>query len=482
MKKKGPGGYLTIYITLSLTVMISLCLTLIEGARRNCIRLETECIMDIGMSSIMAEYHKELLRQYNLFYIDSSYGSVYPSYYNTEARLRHYLEKNIELEDVSYLDFVYKDFLGMELESVFLTEVALATDGEGRFFQKSAAEAVWNDSGMQLAENVLDWVGIINSNGLLERDIQKEKQAVDEELASYDGTEKELSKKKWYTVEINNPTKHMDEMRAQGILCWVLEDGAVVSGQQIDLTQYISARKRRGEINCGNVLQIPELSTLEQVLFHEYLIRYSGHYGKLKQGSVLQYQTEYLLAGYERDADNLQQVALTISGLREVANVIYLYGCTTKMSAVKGLANILAGLIFSPELAPLFEATIVMGWAYLESVYDTKVLLAGGKIPLLKTDADWHYDLDSIFTSVKMDVKKKNVGGLSYEDYLRVLLYLADQEKITNRFMDLMEMDIRKVEGNSTFRMDSCIGRIKAEAVVRSGYGYQYIVEREKSY
>ena len=72
---KVPNGYLTVGLSLCLAVLLSLCLTLIDGVRRNGARLEIECITDIGMHSIMAEYHRELMRQYNLFAIDSSYGT-----------------------------------------------------------------------------------------------------------------------------------------------------------------------------------------------------------------------------------------------------------------------------------------------------------------------------------------------------------------------------------------------------------------------
>ena len=61
------NGYMTIYLALTLGVMISLCLALIEGCRYRGICLETECVMDIGMDSILAEYHRELFDQYRLF-------------------------------------------------------------------------------------------------------------------------------------------------------------------------------------------------------------------------------------------------------------------------------------------------------------------------------------------------------------------------------------------------------------------------------
>ncbi len=56
------NGYMTIYLALTLGVMISLCLALIEGCRCRGICLETECVMDIGMDSILAEYHREFIR------------------------------------------------------------------------------------------------------------------------------------------------------------------------------------------------------------------------------------------------------------------------------------------------------------------------------------------------------------------------------------------------------------------------------------
>lgn len=485
MRKRECGclkGYLTIYISLTMTVMLSLCLTLIEGVRRNTIRMEAECVMDIALNSILAEYHKELFVQYNLFYIDSSYGSTYPSYYNTEARLRFYLEQNLDIEEVAYFDFLYKDLLEMELGSAYLKRVALATDGDGLLFQKKAAEAILDDTGLKLAENVLSWVQTIESQGMLTQDMEAKKQAADAQLEAYNGTEKQLTEETWITVEIANPTQHLNEMRGQGVLKWVLDSEEKLSGQKVDLNQYISARRRRAELNQGNAQTSGELSVVERILFQEYMLRYAGHYGQEKEGSLLQYQTEYLIAGKAEDAENLRQVAATICGIREVANASYLYGDTGKMTLVKTVAATLAGLTLCPELEPLFETTLVLGWAYLESLYDTKLLLAGGKVPLLKDTSTWHYDLDSILQTVDMQLGSFYNHGMSYTDYLHVLLYMTDLEKTTFRFMDLMEMDIRLTEGNEAFRMDACIESVEAEVVIQSGYGYRYSINREKSY
>ena len=91
------NGYMTVYLALTLGVLISLCLALTEGCRYGGIRLETECVMDIGMDSLLAEYHRELFRQYNLFAIDCSYGTATGTTKATEQRLLEYMNHNFSL-------------------------------------------------------------------------------------------------------------------------------------------------------------------------------------------------------------------------------------------------------------------------------------------------------------------------------------------------------------------------------------------------
>ena len=80
IQRKNADGYLTVFLTLILSVMLSLCLLLVLGARENTRRMEIECVTDIGMNNILAEYHRELLQQYDLFFIDTSYGTANASY------------------------------------------------------------------------------------------------------------------------------------------------------------------------------------------------------------------------------------------------------------------------------------------------------------------------------------------------------------------------------------------------------------------
>ena len=78
------NGYMTIYLALTLGVMISLCLALIEGCRYRGICLETECVMDIGMDSILAEYHRELLFLWNRAWDDKIDRRTPPGIYESQ--------------------------------------------------------------------------------------------------------------------------------------------------------------------------------------------------------------------------------------------------------------------------------------------------------------------------------------------------------------------------------------------------------------
>ncbi len=85
-------------------VLLSLILTMVEGVRLHTMRAQTEFVMDMAMDSALAEYHRELLEQYDLFFIDMSYGSS-PAFANVEEHIRGYMNMNFrpfEVFDVSF--------------------------------------------------------------------------------------------------------------------------------------------------------------------------------------------------------------------------------------------------------------------------------------------------------------------------------------------------------------------------------------------
>lgn len=481
---KKTEAYLTVYMSLILTIMLSLCLTLIEGVRQNGIYLESECITDIGMNSILAEYHRELFQQYNLLAIDSSYGTMLPQVGNTEKHLKEYLEVNLLQGDVLLDWLLYRDMLKMRLEDLTVTKARFLTDGGGAVFRRRAAEAMWSDLSMDLYEQMKGWMKIVESEKLTQRDIEAEKKKLDEKLDAYDGIDVQISETEWVTIQVKNPTENLEKIRKKGILSWVIEDVDDISSKKLQDNDLIASRYKFDSCNSGNMEleENKELSVmLERFLFQEYLLNYMGNYLKSTEQHVIDYQIEYLLSGKKNDTDNLREVVNKIFAIREAANVSYLFSDQKKYVVAEGLGSALATAMTIPEASELLTYILLFGWAFVESIYDVTCIMSGERIPLMKTSDTWHYDLTN---ALKMSSIKKNseTQGLCYEDYLRVLLSLQPEDTLTMRALNMIEADIRNTFGNELFRIDGCLDGVGAKIKIKSAYGYECEVNREKSY
>ena len=485
MKEKGLSGYLTVYLALVLTLLLSLCLSLIEGARSNAIRLEAACVADAGINSVFAEYHRELLRQYNLFAIDSAYGTGYPCKENTVRHLEKYINRNFSMEDIFLSDFLYKNFIALQLKNIEVTGMSVLTDEEGAVFRQCAVDAVKADVGIDLLEHVTEWTETITGEGLLEGDIAAQKRQTDAQIQEYDGREIRLSEEEWITIDVTNPTDGLEQIRSRGILDAVIAQPSELSTKAIVTGDLIGRRLEEGRISQGNI-PIAQLGAAEQLtehfFFQEYLLRYLGSYRKEKESGALSYQIEYLLVGKDTDLENLKGVADRLCMLREAANALYLFSDESKCAQAEMAATALATLFMVPEIAPLLKTTLLLGWAYAESLYDVKTLLAGGRIPLIKDASSWHYGLEAALAVEGGQQEETASGGLSYEDYLRAMMLLTDTKVLTGRAMDMVEADIRLTPGNAGFRLDGCYDGLEVLIEVKSAYGYEYEIAMERRY
>lgn len=482
--QNGMEAYLTVYLTLTLTVILSLCLVLIEGVRKNAVFLESECVTDIGLNSILAEYHRELFNQYNLFAIDCSYGSTLPQVESTRRHLEGYIEKNLSAEDV-FLDWLlYRDFLGLKQDNIQLSKVSILTDHEGSVFRRRAAEAVWDDMNLDLFQELQGWMQVVESEQLTERDIAAEKRRLDKKLDAYDGKEVQISETEWVKVDVKNPTSTLEKKRKEGILKWVIDDVGSLSRKQLSLSNLIMARMSAGSVNRGN-MALEEFSdaekALERFFFQEYLLRYMGHYGSESGEDALSYQIEYLVTGKDNDLENLKSVVNILFAIREVANTSYILSDREKCMIAEAMGSLLATAMTIPEASGLVKMILLYGWAFAESVYDVQCLMAGERVPLIKDKKTWHYDLEKALDLGSIN-KYTSVSGLSYEDYLRILMLLQKEDVLTERAMNMVEADIRQTPGNEYFRIDGCLDAVEVCVKMKSAYGYTCEITRQKGY
>ncbi len=474
MKNK-EAGYLTVYLTLIMTLILSLCLALIEGARYQAIKLETECVLDIGLYSIMAEYHRELFEQYNIFAIDSSYGTKLPTKENTQQHLQDYMARNFSTEDVFLSSVFYKDLLGIQLQDVEVTRVSLLTDQGGLPFRKQGVEAVKDDVGIAYFEELLTWMEQVEINQLNTTDIAAQKRKIDEEINQYNGQEIQIKEGVWTTIDLDNPTDDTEIYRTRGALFSVVDDVSSLSMKSIQQEHLIMSRMENGRCSQGNILyesDLPGDKLMEHLLFQEYLMRYMRHYGE-EGGQALSYQIEYIIAGHNSDVENLKGVADAISFVREAANAIHIFKDEEKCAEAELVALIICSLFEVPKLKELMKIAVILAWAYIESLHDVEILLEGGRVPLLKSRDTWYYSLENALKGFQKNTTPSKGSGLSYTDYLRIMLMLMDVNTLTGRAMNLVEADIRLSPGNSAFRMDGCYCSVEAYAKVKSKYGYE---------
>ena len=515
MRKKACGGYLTVYMTLTLAVLLSLCLTMIEGARRSAMRMQAEVITDTAMRSVLAEYNRELMRQYNIFAVDSSYGTSESGMGQTSLHLKDYMEKNYD-PDVTMPWLDYRDYLGAYPESASVDAVSYLTDDHGAVFRACAIDAIKDDLGLTLALEVIDWAtsaeitvadaldvqGELNSQSTAvtlaaagERNRrQSERDAQEKEYEEACKAAEEAGEEPPQAPELtslpeqyNSPVSGIAGSVNRGILGYVIDDTEKLSRRQLDLSGVISGRISAGNVSTGTLEYaagddgvVDE--ALDKALFGEYLMRYMGRYGDTDESDAMLYQIEYLIAGKENDTENLNGVALRILGIRAGMDLIYLENDASKRTDAELLAQAICTVCFIEDMTPVLTHAILLAWALAEGRYDTKVLLSGGKIPFMKDFNTWHSDMPSALSGMDPGPFTGTDTGLSYKDYLRIFMFLTDTEKLTMRAMDIIEADIRLSGGNENFRVDACMEMIECSAVITSSFGNSVNIRRRLKY
>lgn len=467
---------MTVFLALSLTLILSLVFTVIEGARISAIRMKFECVADIGMNSVLAEYHRELLEQYDLLFVDTSYGSGQADIRNTEAHLRNYIQNNLQTGESRGI-WRTKDFLSMHVDHVEINRCSIASDEQGAVLKRQVTDYMSDYPLGALIDKISAGVDELNQFGLDTRDVEGERHKYEARIDEIGLPKKEIEEGVYEEVPLDNPADIANATRSSGVLNLVLDDPSQVSAVKIDPEEYISHRSiMEGTGLCKEAVEIS--GEPNELMFELYLFEKCGYYGQELDKSLLKYQIEYILAGEDTDWQNLEHVAKRLLRWREVSNVLYILSDGSKIAEAEAMALALTAVALCPELAEPVKYTILFAWAYVESLQDVRILLRGGRVPVFKTAEDWKTGINSI-KNVKGSLSDDSGGrGLNYKEYLQIMLFLQNQEKRSYRAMDIMEMDIRRTPGNGKFRLDGCFDTYQADLSVSSGFGYSYEMTR----
>ena len=267
-----------------------------------------------------------------------------------------------------------------------------------------------------------------------------------------------------------DPFTCLEQIEKTGVISLVMPEDMALSGLRIRPEEQTSGRSLR--TGYGSLPQRQGTDGLEErLLFNEYiLMNFSNAAGQTDESSgsgqtrTLAYETEYILSGKPSDKENLESVLLKIFFIRMAANYLYLQGDSGKQAEAAVLAGVIAAVLMVPEAVEGIQQLILLAWAAGESVVDIRTLLSGKRAALIKNAETWRLPLTSLLTlgsSAEQLSADDAEGGISYEDYLRMFLFLGNTEELTMRTLDRVEENLSAEHGMDQIKADQCITKLE---------------------
>ncbi len=185
--------------------------------------------------------------------------------------------------------------------------------------------------------------------------------------------------------------------------------------------------------------------------------------------SFLKYEQEYILTGDMSDKENFESVQAKIIGIREAINI----ACIHADPELYDETLIAAELVTGGTAGPLAQEAIIASWALLESINDYLLLVNGKPVPFIKDKESWAVDIESMIQSQEMEyIYTGNENGNTYEDYIRALLLIMDEDVKVLRVMDLIQMNIN-YNYYDGFLLKECYSGVKYTIEV-NGKAYEF--------
>lgn len=469
-------GEITIFLSLILVLLLALVGTCLESARSAGLAARVSITASTSLQSVFAAYDRELWEQYGLlFFADSGQQSE-----GLTGQMLSYARANAEKPALGL------DWFSFVPTRVLPSEVIYATDQHGGIFRQAVSEYMRICGITGIAEEVLSRLNLVNDAGeLTETGRQWQLRGGEEELDleqfwnDYETIREEAERSGTGGDEEEEDTPRVRDAEAEavvegvmgtlqnvlnyGLLGFVVEDVSVVSDASLGGEELPSSLPEA--LREGNSWALQANGWTEVLLFYEFILSELDCF-RTENGRGC--QVEYVIAGRNSDRKNLTSVALRLFALRYVLNQSFAFQDAARRAEAEALASAALGWTGLPPLVEGLASLLLVTLALGESVLDVRTLLAGGQVPVMKTTADWRVsfqNMGALLGSFSGEIPSCE-NGLSYEDYLRVLLLLNSLEGITYRTMDVIQREVCKEE--EKFRMKDCVYAAKAELTVSS--------------
>lgn len=476
MNRYGQKGSITIFLSLTCILFLSLICAVVESARVQGARAQTANITGMGTFSLMGEFERELLEKYEIFALDGTYGNGSFQIQKVNDRLYEFLSCNADPGEDIPNGWCF-DPWNLELYDSKVSGYALLTDQKGESFYQQAVSYMKANIGVIAVDELLDLAGDAGDADKWQKQYEKNKQENDSQISGLEGEKQQRVEQLESEAEAealengttavvpaepeNNPLKEIAKLCRKTTLEIVAGDKEI-SDKSVRVLRLPSRQfLKKGTMK----LEKEHSGMVSDVLFREYLIRYFPNFLSEEKGKGLEYQLEYILGGRSSDKANMKYVAGRLLLLREGMNYLYCLQDQQIQSQAGSLALTLTAWLGLPAVTEATKHALLLAWAYAESLIDVRILLDKGKVPLAKDASTWALPLENLgrITEILEEGAKDKGRGLSYQDYLRILLYLGSRDKQKMRGLDMMQSELQQSKATESFKAENCIVGVQTE-------------------
>lgn len=464
-------GSITVFATMLLMLVSQFLFTVLEAGRnlelKNVAKMNSEAVVE----SVFAQYCRPLWDEYRILTYDAgsdSAGNV--DVENIKAYMKNVSADNFKTGTDGSISSG-TSVLRLSMDELDPVKYALITDDSGDVYARQVVSYMKNNLSYEAARKLYskyssmkdtadnsqyDDSSVDNAMDALKEREKGDNNTVRPSVArgTPSGSKNKSSSQNASNVtETENPLVKVQQVKKTGILSQVVNE-ANVSGNSIDTSECVSNRR----LHQGTGSFSYEDDWYSKILLQQYFLTYLSNYTDSGSGHAMNYEVEYIIGGKSNDKDNLKKVVTEILLIRAACNAAYLATDQSKQAEAAALATVIGAVTLNPEVIKALKMGIMAAWAYCESVLDVRALLAGDKVPLMKSDSTWTTELLGMTTMLTGKAKAKSCStGVSYKNYLGMLLFFKSEKAMAYRAMDVQEATVRQTQGYENFRMDNSI-------------------------
>lgn len=282
---------------------------------------------------------------------------------------------------------------------------------------------------------------------------------------------------------VENPVSRMKELLNTKLADLVLQEREEISNKKLTnltLSQYsekeensvnlISIMKNLGKTEgTSNLFHLFGDSTISDVPANVLMLLYEEeHFGHFLHNNLsekdksLLYELEYILMGKNRDKENLYGVIEKAVMWRTVFNFISIMADSKKKGLARETAIALAGITGIEPLIHVTQTLILLTWSFEEALVDVAALLNEKAVPVLKKATSFLISYEDLLiidrTRIQEKAKlcKNETGGLTYQSFLEILIFLHYGKQNRYRCMELINQNMR-LRNQDNFNLSNCI-------------------------